>query len=345
MNTFLLKAIGLCGVDNSIHPNQLIMYFTFYPFIEFGILFRPDKEGQPRYPTMDWVRKLSVAVQNYNHNNNNRIKMKLAAHLCERRVDEVLKYGDDTFIKQLIKWGFQRVQINATAVNGVDTSIFDNGNSPSSSSSDSSGVDFVTNFFSVVSDNTNIEFIIQKNNETQPLWEGIIDRLNDNSSATTTTITTGTSTSTCTYNNISFLLDESKGTGVLPINGCWPSIPKSLQSLKSTCTIGYAGGIGPLNVKDVLENITESKQSNNNNENENEYENNTDTDTDTIFWIDMESKLRSIKNDKDVFDLDKCYQVIDSVCEIINTNNTNSNLVLLDSSSSSSSSSTTTLIN
>ena len=58
----------------------------------------------------------------------------------------------------------------------------------------------------------------------------------------------------------------------------------------------------------------------------------------------MESKLRSIKNGKDVFDLDKCYQVIYSVCEIINTNNTNSNLVLLDSSSSSSST-TTKLIN
>ena len=330
MKKILLKAVGLCGVDNSIHPNQLIMYSIFYPFIEFGILFRPDKEGQPRYPTMDWVIKLSVAVQNYNHNN--RItNMKLAAHLCERRVDEVLKYGDDTFIKQLIEWGFQRVQINATAVNGVDTSIFDNDTSSSSSSDhSSSSVDFVTNFLSVVSNNTNIEFIIQKNNETQPLWEGIIDKLNDNSSATT-------------YNNISFLLDESKGTGVLPINGCWPSIPKSLQNLKSTCdiNIGYAGGIGPLNVKDVLENITESKQSNNNNGNE--YENNNDTDTDTIFWIDMESKLRSIKNDKDVFDLDKCYQVIDSVCEIINTNNTNSNLVILESSSSSAT--TTTLIN
>ena len=323
-------------------------YSTFYPFIEFGILFRPDKEGQPRYPTMDWVRKLSVAVQNYN--NINHMNLKLAAHLCERRVDEVLKDGDDTFIQQLIEWGFQRVQVNATAVNGVDTSIFDNdnGNSSSSSSSDTSSVDFVANFLTVVSNNTNIEFIIQKNNETQPLWEGIIDRLNDNSSATTTATTTGTSTSTCTYNNISFLLDESKGTGVLPINGCWPSIPKSLQNLKSTCNIniGYAGGIGPLNVKDVLENITESKQSNNN-DNENENENNNDTDTDTIFWIDMESKLRSIKNNKDVFDLDKCYQVIHSVCEIINTNtnNTNSNLVLLDSSSSSSSSTTTKLIN
>jgi len=34
------------------------------------------------------------------------------------------------------------------------------------------------------------------------------------------------------------------------------------------------------------------------------------------FWIDMESSLRSTKNGKDVFDLDKCFAVIDQVCTL-----------------------------
>jgi hypothetical protein len=28
-----------------------------FPFIEWGMLFRPDLEGTPRYATMDWVRR------------------------------------------------------------------------------------------------------------------------------------------------------------------------------------------------------------------------------------------------------------------------------------------------
>ena len=32
-------------------------------------------------------------------------------------------------------------------------------------------------------------------------------------------------------------------------------------------------------------------------------------------WIDMESSLRSQKNGKDVFDLEKCYEVITEICQ------------------------------
>jgi len=47
--------------------------------------------------------------------------MRLAAHLCGRRVNDLL-LGEEEFLSELAAKGFQRVQINATLVNGADTS-------------------------------------------------------------------------------------------------------------------------------------------------------------------------------------------------------------------------------
>jgi hypothetical protein len=38
-----LRAIGFCGVDDSVHPNLLGIIANAYPLVEFGVLFRPDK--------------------------------------------------------------------------------------------------------------------------------------------------------------------------------------------------------------------------------------------------------------------------------------------------------------
>lgn len=88
--------------------------------------------------------------------------------------------------------------------------------------------------------------------------------------------------------NVSMLVDESKGTGVLASS--WPVAPKEYN-------IGYAGGIGPDNIVQVLADIVQAGQGKD-------------------VWIDMESSLRSTKNDQDVFDLDKCYRVIDATCSM-----------------------------
>lgn len=65
--------------------------------------------------------------------------------------------------------------------------------------------------------------------------------------------------------------------------------------------VGYAGGIGPDTVENDLEEI--SKVCNRD-----------------YVWIDMESSLRSIVNGKDIFDLDKCENVLDKVVQF-NKNN------------------------
>lgn len=240
-----LRALGFCGADDSVHPHHLIVLAQAFPLIEFGVLFRPDLEGQPRYASTAWVQQLTSSCP---------VNMKLAAHLCGSRVNEVLQ-GDTSFLDQLQTWKFRRVQINATAVNGVDTSHL---------------AQAVPILCDIMQKYPNFEFILQKNDETEPLWNGLLSH-----SANVPT-------------NFSMLVDESKGTGIAPTTS-WP-LPTHAYPM------GYAGGIGPSNIKQVLQETTAAAGEHS-------------------FWIDMESSLRSIKNGVDVFDLDKCFLVIEAVCE------------------------------
>lgn len=251
-NQTALRALGFCGADDSVHPNMLGIISHAYPFVEFGVLFRPDKEGEPRYASPEWVQRLSRVA------NTQEPHMKLAAHLCGSRVNEVL-LGNDSFLSTLPTLGFRRVQINATAVNGVDTSRLR---------------ESVQAVAEMIHRYPQIEFILQKNQETQPLWEGLLQSSYCGAVGSLAV-------------NVSMLVDESKGTGVLASS--WPTPPEEYK-------IGYAGGIGPTNIEQVLTDVIKAAQG-------------------TPVWIDMESSLRSIKNDKDVFDLDKCYEVIDAACK------------------------------
>jgi len=84
------------------------------------------------------------------------------------------------------------------------------------------------------------------------------------------------------------LVDESKGTGVLSTS--WPKPPEDYD-------IGYAGGIGPINIERVLKEVQVAGAG-------------------RSIWIDMESSLRSMKNGKDIFDLEKCHECIRATCAV-----------------------------
>jgi hypothetical protein len=176
-----LSALGFCGADNTTNPRHLALLAQSYPNVEWGILFRPDKEGQPRYATRSWVQSLSHILKI-----NEGGKGRLAAHLCGEHVNDLLAGEDksektDAFLHQLYQWGFRRVQVNATAVNGVFT---DNLSEEST----------VISFLRAVAAHSGLEFIVQKNQETKPLWEGLLTRGD-------------------IPENLVFLHDESKGTG------------------------------------------------------------------------------------------------------------------------------------
>jgi phosphoribosylanthranilate isomerase len=76
---------------------------------------------------------------------------------------------------------------------------------------------------------------------------------------------------------IDWLFDTSGGTGKVPAS--WPKYPGRF--------VGYAGGINPANVRDIIDQI----------------------DASGPYWIDMENGVRT--NDR--FDLDLCRQVCEAV--------------------------------
>lgn len=209
----LFRRIGFCGVDNSVEPELLVALLEQYPQIEWGVLFRSDLEGQPRYPTWTWVLDFTSKLQSKNI-----LDISLAAHLCNDRCKQVLA-GDSSFAKQLQDIGFKRIQLNPTQANGI---IIEETLIP----------DYVSNLLKVFNDLPSIEFIFQLNEETLPIWSGLVHKI---------------------PSNVSVLHDASCGKGKLisdfPSPLIYPSIP-----------CGYAGGIGPTTIGTVVQNIQQVAQ-------------------------------------------------------------------------------------
>jgi len=272
-----LAALGFCGADDSVNHRHLILLGKSYPTIEWGILFRPDKEGQPRYATRQWVCRLAELLRQ-NDVANAPPPIRLAAHLCGSHVNNLLSSSTDTscannidtFLTELYNWGFRRVQVNATAVNGVHTERL--GEKAT-----------IQSFLRTAAAHLKLEFIVQKNEETLPLWNGLLEQ-------------------EALPENIVFLHDESKGTG--KETSAWSIDPQFVTSSRKI--VGYAGGIKPVNVGKVAQDTIKACQESGGKE----------------FWIDMESGVRSKvisasgKEEEDIFDLSKCYECIDTICEL-----------------------------
>jgi hypothetical protein len=201
------RYITFTGADEHTDIDRMVSLSKRYP-IEWGVLFSPKRQGQGRYPPLEFVRRL---VQ--------RDGLHLSAHLC----------GADARSALAGHWplpfgGFERVQIN-TADPNIDTAAVGKWAS-----------------------RMGLRAILQCRTE--------FPRTAD----------------------VAWLFDQSGGRGIEP--GAWP---KS----HATSQCGYAGGIGPDNVLDVLRRIDS-----------------------TDFWIDMESKVR---DENDRFDLD----AVERVCQAV----------------------------
>lgn len=202
-----LRCVGLCGVDDSVDPSLLSAIGSRWPRAELGVLFRPGREGEARYPTREWCAQLARTARRTSP------PLRLAAHLCGSAVDAVLVSGDVKFVKDvLVPWGFRRVQLNATQRNGCSVQL------------DSGAV----NVLRACDAAPEVEWIVQANDETMPLWSKLVE--SDNKPA-----------------NLSLLWDASCGTGVeLDAKGARGGVG---------LPAGYAGGLHPGNVVDTLETL------------------------------------------------------------------------------------------
>ena len=177
-----LRAVGFCGIDDSVEVARLVDISSRAPWVEWGILFRPDKEGEPRYASAAWLD--SLAAQNVAGADGTR-PLRLAGHLCGERVVALLR-GDTAFVRDIhARLGVNRVQINATAVNGVDPALI--------------GEATAALLRTTIASCGEVEFIMQRNEETRALWEPLL---------------VASKSGPCPA-NVSFLFDESKGRGTL----------------------------------------------------------------------------------------------------------------------------------
>ena len=195
--------------------------------------------------------------------------------------------------------GFQRFQINATATNGVDISVF---------SDDEGAARCVSALRRAFAELPQVEFIIQRNSQTRPLWE----RLQVDPPA-----------------NMSLLFDDSMGLGKSSTS--WPSPPALEQKfgyagkpirrdtaphrVSSTVALQFTqllhhvcppasptrlictGGLGNENISSQLQLIQETAPG-------------------RELWVDMESSLRTtLQDETDIFDCNKAMACVRHVID------------------------------
>lgn len=103
--------VTLTGADDDVKPELLHRLRAAYPMVEFGILFGgKDRWGTPRYPSIDWVRRL-IATKGVPLAG----PLPLAAHLCGGWVRDLVEKATFTFAGKFpdLLPAFGRIQINA----------------------------------------------------------------------------------------------------------------------------------------------------------------------------------------------------------------------------------------
>ena len=154
-----LSAVGFCGVDASADPEALCELSTLYPWIEWGVLVRPDMpEPTPRFAPESWLEKLKTVRQRRG------LQMRLAGHLCGSAAKQLLA-GDTSLVHRLAcDLGVQRIQVNPTAANGFPSELL---------VTDRAFLrDCVEGLKKGLVELPKVEFILQTNEETRPLQDG-----------------------------------------------------------------------------------------------------------------------------------------------------------------------------
>lgn len=105
-----LKKVSISGADNNVDFYRLIDLTKRYPFVEWGLLYMPDKEGISRYPTPVWrdtfLLNLSRELKGHPI-----ARQHTAVHLCGNYAHWQLLAG--SLPAEIRRYG--RVQLNANA--------------------------------------------------------------------------------------------------------------------------------------------------------------------------------------------------------------------------------------
>lgn len=285
----LLDRVGFCGVDDSVNLQELVDLSKAHPWIEWGVLLRPDRQGQPRYASQSLLRRLgqlagapgnresggqdAECLNSLDNEGDDKARSRsprarsgvcnageplmLAAHLCGEDCLQAL-HGNTAHVTRWHKLlGFRRVQINPTVANNAG------GWEP--------GV-AVESLRKVAAALPGVEFILQVNDETRELARRLFEDPDNGAPG-----------------NFAALLDPSCGLGI---------VPNAREPPFKGVHCGYAGGIGPNTVVAQLQEVEAACKGH-----------------EGSVWIDMESGIRTVDTSigSDIFDLTKVRSVLEAV--------------------------------
>jgi hypothetical protein len=100
----VLDCVTITGADDRTNPDELVALSKEFPFVEWGILFSRTQTGSPRFPSQQWLYRLSDrALKN---------PMRLSAHLCGWYMRETLAGSAAWWRLHPYNPIFQRIQLN-----------------------------------------------------------------------------------------------------------------------------------------------------------------------------------------------------------------------------------------
>lgn len=243
-----LDRVTITGADDSIKPESLLDYSLRFPFVEWGILssLNNSADGVRRYPSIRWIDEFQEMKQGRG--------IRSALHINGAWVRQLLK-GDNIIPEYLLE-GFDRLQLNFHAEGAkVDRAGFYR---EVRAILENTGIDQVILQIDGVDGNIHLANLLADSaaDPREPL-------------------------------DVVPLYDTSAGRGVLPEHWPVPMYRSHDPSQPGPMVYhGYAGGLGPDNLRDELVRIDAAAG-------------------DCRVWVDMETRVRS--HDDQLFD----FQLVD----------------------------------
>ena len=247
--------ITITGADDNVEEIFLEDMATQYSHVEWGILFSTSRQGTPRYPSSEWITQLVYDFYP-------KWDTSFSAHICGSMCERIIRDVDLKFLEEQIGPLFTRIQLNSFPEMTIESGVSELSMNPYIYDDGGNLIDVATNVAALASAfrlDGNTEIVLPIPNER---------------------VVEVCKTSLYLTPNISFLYDSSRGKGVSPDG--WPEI-----TLFDEAYVGFAGGINPDNIKEVLDTLC-ARPGNRH------------------FWLDVESGART----DDRMDIKKVEQLL-----------------------------------
>ena len=100
-----IKYCTLTGVDDEVDLDHLIEISNIFPFVEWGILYSPTRQGSGRYPSIVNINKFLKHIPN---------DINIALHICGQGIDDLLhdEYTITNIVSRMLLRGNTRMQLN-----------------------------------------------------------------------------------------------------------------------------------------------------------------------------------------------------------------------------------------